>query len=270
MHEALYFSKKLSIMKALHPFTIILAVLLCISFTAFTNSNQEAATKAATEIPTMEGAWKLISQNDQAVSDEIIRLYTSEYFATTHAAGEDNAFVSAHGGWYRFEGDEYIQEMSFFTEDSTRVGKEFRFSFLVDGSKVRFDGVDGTEIWERISDRKDELTGTWRMLGRQNENGELSNRRPVAARITVKVLAGGRFQWAAINTETGEFFGTGGGTYTAENGAYVENITVFSRDNSRVGARLPFSFSLKDGDWYHNGLTSTGGPMAEVWGLYNQ
>lgn len=258
-------------MKSPLPLFIFAAACLMTIFSACTDTGEQgSATSETPEIPTMEGAWKMVSLNDEPVSDEIIRLYTSEYFATTHATGTENAFVSAHGGWYRFEEDAYIQEMSFYTEDSTQVGNEYRYSFSVDGSKVTFDGVDGKETWEKISDRKDELTGTWRMLGRQNENGELTSRRPVAARITVKVLAGGRFQWAAINTETGQFFGTGGGQYTAENGEYIENITVFSRDNSRVGASLPFTFTLKDGDWYHNGLNSSGGPMAEVWGLYNQ
>ena len=258
-------------MKNTYSLSLLWAALLSVIFVACTGTgDRESSISEVPEIPSMEGAWKMVSLNDQPVSDEIIRLYTSEYFATTHATGSENAFVSAHGGWYRFEGNEYIQEMSFYTEDSTRVGNTYRYSFSVDGSKVSFDGVDGKETWEKLSDRKDELTGTWRMLGRQNEDGELTNRRPVAARITVKVLAGGRFQWAAINTETGQFFGTGGGQYTAENGEYVENITVFSRDNSRVGASLPFTFTIKDGDWYHNGLNSTGGPMAEVWGLYNK
>jgi hypothetical protein len=245
----------------------ILAVFACLGFIVLTSFSGKENPPSA---PSLEGAWKMISKNGKAVDDEIIRLYTSEYFATTHATGSNNAYVSANGGWYRFEDNVYIEKLTFFTEDSTRVGSEFRYTFSQEGEKITFEGSEGKETWEKISGKKDDLTGTWRMLGRQNENGELSSRRPVAARITVKVLAGGRFQWAAINTETGQFFGTGGGTYTAQDGAYVEHITVFSRDNSRVGASLPFTYTLKDGDWYHNGRNSTGGPMAEVWGLYNR
>lgn len=58
------------------------------------------------------------------------------------------------------------------------------------------------------------------------------------ARKTIKILSGTRFQWAAINSETGEFFGTGGGNYTFKDGKYTENIEYFSRDASRVGASL--------------------------------
>ena len=84
-------------------------------------------------------------------------------------------------------------------------------------------------------------------------------------RKTLKVLSDGRFQWIAFNTETKEFSGTGGGTYTAENGKYTENIDFFSRDSSRVGASLSFNFETKDGKWLHSGKSSTGKPIYEVW-----
>nr|WP_299343463.1 hypothetical protein [Allomuricauda sp.] len=81
----------------------------------------------------------------------------------------------------------------------------------------------------------------------------------------MKILSGTRFQWIAYNTETKEFMGTGGGTYTTENGKYVENIGFFSRDDSRVGASLSFDFELKDGDWHHSGKSSKGNPIYEIW-----
>ena len=61
--------------------------------------------------------------------------------------------------------------------------------------------------------------------------------------------------------------GTGGGTYTTENGKYVENLDFFSRDPNRVGAILEFGFGLKDGDWHHKGKSSKGDPIYEIWSL---
>ena len=81
----------------------------------------------------------------------------------------------------------------------------------------------------------------------------------------MKILSGTRFQWIAYNTETKEFLGTGGGTYTTEAGKYTENIEFFSRDSSRVGASLSFDFSLENGDWRHKGKSSKGDPIDEVW-----
>lgn len=80
------------------------------------------------------------------------------------------------------------------------------------------------------------------------------------------MLTGNRFQWFAINPETKEFFGTGGGTYSFENGKYTENILFFSRDNSRVGAHLTFDGKIEDGNWHHSGLSSKGDAIYEIWG----
>ncbi len=83
--------------------------------------------------------------------------------------------------------------------------------------------------------------------------------------LTVKTLTDTRFQWAAINPETKEFFGTGGGTYTFKNGKYTGNIEFFSRDSSRVGASLFFDGKLNNGQWHHSGLSSKGDSIYEVW-----
>jgi hypothetical protein len=220
--------------------------------------------------PALQGSWKLVSVNGTAPQDEVIRIYTSEYFAWGQSKSSDGAFVAAGGGWYKFENGKYIETISFYTPDSTQVGKTFSHDYEQSGNRVKIKSAKGTEEWEQLENGKTALTGTWRMLGRQNSEGKLDSRRPVAARITIKILSGNRFQWAAINTETGEFFGTGGGTYTVENGKYTEHIKFFSRDDSRVGMSLVFDYKVDGEDWYHNGLTSTGGPMAEVWGLYNK
>lgn len=83
----------------------------------------------------------------------------------------------------------------------------------------------------------------------------------------MKILSGTRFQWIAYNTETKEFKGTGGGTYTTLDDTYTEQIEFFSRDDSRVGARLQFTYNLKNEDWHHSGLSSKGTPIYEIWSL---
>jgi hypothetical protein len=60
----------------------------------------------------------------------------------------------------------------------------------------------------------------------------------------------------------------GGGTYTAKDGKYIENITFFSRDDSRVGASLDFNYEVIDGEWHHSGLSSKGDPIYEIWTPY--
>jgi hypothetical protein len=88
-------------------------------------------------------------------------------------------------------------------------------------------------------------------------------------RKTLKILSGTRFQWAAIDPGTKEFFGTGGGTYQFANGKYMEHIEFFSKDNNRIGATLAFDGKLENGDWHHSGLSSKGEKIYEIWSRVN-
>ena len=81
----------------------------------------------------------------------------------------------------------------------------------------------------------------------------------------MKLLSGTRFQWIAYNTETKQFMGTGGGTYSTVYGKYKENIEFFSRDDSKAGLKLEFDYEIIDGDWNHKGFSSKGDPLHEIW-----
>lgn len=220
---------------------------------------------------TLEGAWKMTRQDGKEMSDkEFIKIYQDGYFAFGAKELGSNKFVGAGGGEFTLEGNVYKETLDFFTMSPEKVGTTTTYSLDRTGDKIvisaEIDGKTLVEIWEKVGDRKDDLTRNWVFTGRKAD-GEISRYTP-GARRTVKILSGGRFQWIAFNSETKEFMGTGGGTYTAENGKYTENITFFSRDDSRVGARLSFDYEVKEGEWHHSGLSSTGNPIYEVWSKY--
>lgn len=125
--------------------------------------------------------------------------------------------------------------------------------------------AQGEEIWERLDNPSpaDALTGVWRITERE-QDGTMSAM-PKGARKTIKILAGTRFQWAAINPETRQLFGTGGGTYSLQNGKYTETIEFFPRDAKRVGMSLTFDATLNGKRWQHKGKSTTGTPVNEVW-----
>nr|MBI1232255.1 hypothetical protein [Cytophagales bacterium] len=219
----------------------------------------------------IEGAWKLTHQNGQPVKDqEFIKIYQDGYFAFGAKELGTNKFLGAGGGEFSLEGSEYTESLDFYTFDPDQIGTKNTYVMDFADKKLvlsaRIKGKDLIEIWEKISDRDDALNGTWVITGRKRD-GEISSMTP-GARRTVKILGGGRFQWIAFNSETKEFSGTGGGDYTAEDGEYVEKITFFSRDDSRVGASLEFDFEVIDGDWHHSGMSSTGNPIYEIWSSY--
>ena len=219
----------------------------------------------------LDGAWKLIAKNGNPVNEqEFIKIYQDDYFAFGAKNISGNSFVGAGGGPYSLQETGYTETLDFFTLDPEKVGQKTTYRIELQGNRMNISANTGqgtlAEVWERVSDSRDELTGNWVITGRKREN-EISRSTP-GARRTIKILSGGRFQWVAFNSETKEFSGTGGGTYTAVDGKYTENITFFSRDDSRVGASLGFDFEVMDGEWHHSGLSSTGNPIYEIWTPY--
>lgn len=217
----------------------------------------------------IEGTWLLTHKNGNAVTDkEVIAIYQDGYFAYGAKETETNKFLSAGGGQFSINESAYTETQDFNTKTPEKIGQTSRFAIQFTGNTMEISDGETTKTWTRISDTKDDLTRNWVFTGRER-NGEVSTTIP-GDRRTVKILSGGRFQWIAFNSATKEFSGTGGGTYELKDGKYIENITFFSRDDSRVGASLEFDYEVKDGKWHHRGKSSKGDPIYEIWSPYSE
>lgn len=217
----------------------------------------------------LDGSWKLVEVNgDPVPNQETIRIYEDGYFAYGTKETGTNKFIEAGGGEYE-TGINYVEVYDFHTTDTSMVGKEVEYDLSEEGERFTITRTDGfSQTWERVSSGENDLSGNWVITGRQRD-GEMSRMTP-GDRRTIKILGGDRFQWVAFNSETKEFSGTGGGTYSAENGKYTENIEFFSRDDSRVGANLGFDYEVRDGEWHHSGKSSKGDPIYEIWSPYQE
>lgn len=214
----------------------------------------------------LEGAWLLVEENGEAItSQESVKIYQDGYFAFGTKEKGTNKFIEAGGGEFTINGS-YIETYDFHSSNPDLVGTDLNYTTELKNDTLILISKKGKQIWTKLAQGKNELSGNWVITGRMRD-GEITTMTP-GARRTIKILGGGRFQWAAFNSETKEFHGTGGGTYSAENGVYIENIEFFSRDDSRVGAMLPFQYELKNGKWHHRGKSSKGAPMYEIWSLY--
>lgn len=218
----------------------------------------------------LDGAWKLTEKDGKAVNDrEVIKIIQDGYFALGSKNLSNNEFLGAAGGELSLEDETLTELRDFDTYDTEEIGAEHDYNISWDGEdKMEISDGNTTKIWERVSEKSDALTGTWVITGRER-NGEMNTMTP-GDRRTIKILSGGRFQWIAFNSATKEFSGTGGGSYTAKNGKYTENIEFFSRDASRVGASLEFQYEVKDGKWHHKGKSSKGDPIYEIWSPYSE
>lgn len=221
------------------------------------------------EAQDLEGSWTLIKTNGKNVGEmEVVRIIQDGYFAQASKEAGSNKFDNTYGGEFQANGDEYKEVQDFNTQDPELIGKEINYKIRRSGDTLTIYDDINTFVWTKNSERDDDLNGTWVITGRERE-GKMNTMTP-GDRRTVKILGGGRFQWIAFNSATKEFSGTGGGTYTAENGKYTENIDFFSRDDSRVGASLGFDYEVKDGEWHHSGKSSKGDPISEIWSPYSE
>lgn len=188
-------------------------------------------------------------------------IVTSDHFSLTYYKSEPAEFVFTAGGEWELNDENQTQvTWEYHTQNKGLVGKGENVPLTYQEDQLSF----GEESWKRVDNGKPgKLSGAWLITGRKSD-GKMNTMTP-GARKTMKILSGTKFQWIAYNSETGEFFGTGGGTYTTEGGKYIENIEFFSRDNSRVGASLEFDFKIEDGKWHHSGKSSKGDPIYEIW-----
>jgi len=211
------------------------------------------------------GAWE--GYHTSADGDELksVVIFADGYQAMSTYDAKTGEFISTNGGTWKLEGDTMTETVEFNTENPERVGSEVNFKVFITDSIM---GIVGSDMkLKRIDNgQPGKLQGAWLMSGRVRD-GETQQRDTSRPRKTMKILSGTRFQWIAYNTETKQFMGTGGGTYTTESGKYTENIEFFSRDDTRVGNSLEFDYSLREGNWHHSGLSSKGDPIYEIWSI---
>lgn len=203
------------------------------------------------------GAWKM---NDGDKTSVLV--FQDNYF--TESIFKSDQYIKSYGGPYSVSGDQMEVDLEFDSEKSDRVGSKLTANVAIDGDQLTITQDGTTQTWTKSDAGDAPLAGVWHITERM-QGGELVPIHQSGTRKTLKVLTGNRFQWFAIDPGTKQFSGTGGGTYTFENGTYTENIEFFSRDNSRVGASLSFDGELKGGKWHHSGLSSKGDKIYEVW-----
>ena len=211
------------------------------------------------------GAWERYYTSETGEKLKTVVIFSDGFKAQTTFNAETGKFIYTKGGYWKLEADSMTEKLEFHTDKPELVGEAFNFKVAISDTLLEI--VDNEIQFTRIDNGlPGKLQGAWLMSGRVRD-GETELRDTDRPRKTMKILSGTRFQWIAYNTETKQFMGTGGGTYTTIDGKYTENIKFFSRDDSRVGASLEFDFSLKDGNWHHSGLSSKGDPIYEIWSL---
>jgi hypothetical protein len=231
-----------------------LLCLMTISFSVIASFNMSNPLQSS-----LAGAWHV-----QNGTTEQVVIFQDGYFTHTVFDKVNRKFLGSFGGVVSVSGQELHASIEFDTKNKEQVGQHVHYTFqLISKSNLKTNLGGQEQQWTRLDEGNGALAGNWRITARMN-NGQIQPMQR-SSRKTLKLLSGSRFQWMAINPETKEFFGTGGGNYSFKDGKYTENIEFFSRDSSRVGASLSFDGSVSGNVWTHKGVSSRGEPIHEEW-----
>lgn len=207
----------------------------------------------------LSGAW----QRNADGKTELI-LFTDGYCSYTIYGDDGKQFYYTLGGPYEAADGKLAVRLEYNSLEPQFTGTTLTLPYNIDKEAmiIKRDGV--AQTWRRIDSGQAPLAGNWRITKRM-QDGQLQTIHQTGTRKTVKLLTGSLFQWVAIDPGAKGFYGTGGGTYSFNDGIYTEHISFFSRDSSRVGASLSFTGKLENGEWHHSGKSSKGEPIYEVW-----
>lgn len=216
------------------------------------------------ESVSLKGTWQITD----VAGNTTTMICTDNYLM--YAVYGAQKYVRSGGGKYQLitAGAKNILsfERDFATDDSTVVGLTVANLYRLENNTLILTEGPLMGSWKKIDESvaTNAMAAAWRIKAREGADFKLQ---PIlkGPRKTIKILSGNRFQWAAFNTDTKQFFGTGGGTYQLKNGKYSEKIEFFSRDNKRVGTELTFDCIVNGNEWTHAGQSTTGVRVHEVW-----
>ncbi|MFX0555767.1 hypothetical protein ACOCEA_03165 [Maribacter sp. CXY002] len=205
------------------------------------------------------GVYKAVDQN---INHEL--KISDDYLIYSIYKKKPATFIKTVGGFYSIDDNTLKLIVAFNSNFEADAVRELNLPFSIIENGLKLTTTDSEIEFQKLESLSQDLDGQWLFATRGPDSGQ-KRRGEENARKTLKFLMDGRFQWIAYQTETMQFSGTGGGSFTSEDGIYTENIEYFSRDNTRVGATLKFNYEIKEKDWHHTGINSKGEPMYEIW-----
>lgn len=219
----------------------------------------------------LNGAWKLIEKNGETVDYEMIKLFSDRYF--TYAAYEEDSgqFIEAGGGTYMYEFFKYTENYEIDSTDPERSGTSSSYKALLKKDILRVSNIETktVEVWKKIDEADNKLMATcWRIHEKQDEGDAEWRRIEYAPRKTLKMITNTHYQVLALNSETGKFVGSSGGTWFSDGENYYEHVAFFSKNQDNVGRTLDFHKKIDGELWYHTGLNTKGEIMLEKWLRY--
>lgn len=211
----------------------------------------------------LSGAWEKLSKSD--TDQKTIKLYSDAYFTSSTYLESTGEFVSATGGTYSLSNSDYIENYEINSNSRAVTGTYLNFDYEVENDTLYLSDKNSRneEVWVRIDTADKENATCWKIHQAFRDSKWLTiEDKP---RKTLKMLTDNYYQVLALNSQTGEFFGSSGGKWTQDDGRHHEIIQFFSKNPKMVGDRLSFKKEISEGLWKHDGKSSKGDYIQERW-----
>jgi hypothetical protein len=219
----------------------------------------------------LNGAWRLVEVNDQPVEHETIKLYSNSYFTYSEYDKDTGKFISARGGLYFLNNLNYKEQLDIDSRDPLYSGTTVEYEVSLSGREMIITNLSTgeQEKWQKFDDADNyKMAFCWRIHKKKDEGDKDWRIIEYRPRKTLKMMTNSRYQVLALNSKTGQFVGSSGGTWSSEGDSYVEHVEFFSKDQTNVGRSLEFQRAFEDGLWLHTGKTTKDGLMMEMWHRY--
>ncbi|MFO7744005.1 MAG: hypothetical protein R6V36_01320 [Psychroflexus sp.] len=211
----------------------------------------------------LNGAWKKMSKESK--DQKSIKLYSDAYFTSSIYLESTGEFISASGGTYSLSDSDYIENYEIDSRSRSVTGTYLNFDYELknDTLKIYDKNSRNEETWTRIDKAEKENITCWKI--HQAFRGSKWLTIEDKPRKTLKMLTDNYYQILALNSQTGEFFGSSGGKWEFKDDKHHEMVHFFSKNQDIVGDTLSFKKEINKGIWYHNGKNSKGDYIQERW-----
>jgi hypothetical protein len=119
-----------------------------------------------------------------------------------------------------------------------------------------------------VSEKKNKLEGTWRLVTGTQKQGDTSSTYSQATYFGIKMFCENHVAWFGqhlLGGDTSSYYG--GGTYTLEGNNYTESIE-YNTYKSVIGRVIPFEVELKNDTLIQKGPRKIGKYQDSKWELY--
>lgn len=211
----------------------------------------------------LNGAWKKIYKD--SVNQNTIKLFSNSYFTSATYLKSSGEFISASGGTYSVSETDYIENYEIDSDARAVTGTYLNYDYNLKNDTLRLNDKNSRnkETWVRIDTADKAGVTCWKIhQAYRNSEWVTIEDKP---RKTLKMLTDNYYQVLALNSQTGEFFGSSGGKWKYEDEKHHEMILFFSKNPNMANKILSFDKEVEHDIWLHKGKSSKGDYIKEKW-----